>query len=89
MNFRKMLTTVDAHTEGNPERVVIGGVPPTPGKTMLEKVKYVRNNRDYLRTLLVHEPRGHSNMYASLLKKTNHSQKDNIKTYSLEQSFSF
>lgn len=67
MNFRKMLTTVDAHTEGNPERVVIGGVPPTPGKTMLEKVKYVRNNRDYLRTLLVHEPRGHSNMYASLL----------------------
>ncbi len=67
MNLRKMLTAVDAHTAGNPERVVIGGAPPIPGKTMLEKAEYMRNNLDYLRTLLIHEPRGHSNMYASLL----------------------
>ena len=67
MNFTKIITAIDAHTEGNPERVVTGGVPPIPGKTMLEKSWYARENLDYLRTMLVHEPRGHSNMYAALL----------------------
>jgi proline racemase len=67
MNFKKLLSAVDAHAEGNPERVVISGVPPIPGETMLEKSKYVRDHMDYLRTLLVHEPRGHGNMYASLV----------------------
>jgi len=67
MKFSRMLTAVDSHTGGNAERVVIGGVPPIPGNTMLEKLKYVRRNIDYLRTFLCHEPRGHGNMYASLL----------------------
>lgn len=67
MNFKKIITAIDAHTEGNPERVVTGGIPPIPGKTMLEKSWYARENLDYLRTMLVHEPRGHSNMYAALL----------------------
>ena len=67
MKFDKLITAIDTHTEGNPERVVTGGIPFIPGITMLEKSKYVRNNLDYLRTLLVHEPRGHSNMYAALL----------------------
>ena len=67
MKFDKLITAIDTHTEGNPERVVTGGIPFIPGKTMLEKSKYVRNNLDYVRTLLVHEPRGHSNMYAALL----------------------
>jgi proline racemase len=67
MNFTKMITAIDTHTEGNPERVVTGGIPSIPGKTMLEKSKYARDNLDDLRCLLVHEPRGHSNMYAALL----------------------
>jgi len=67
MMFRKMITAIDSHTEGNPERVVTGGIPSIPGKTMLEKSKYVRDNMDYIRTLLIDEPRGHGNMYASLL----------------------
>jgi proline racemase len=67
MNFTRIITAIDTHTEGNPERVVTGGIPPIPGKTMLEKSKYARDHLDYIRTLLVHEPRGHSNMYAALL----------------------
>ena len=67
MNFTRMISTIDTHTEGNPERVVTGGIPAIPGDTMLEKSKYARANLDYLRTMLVHEPRGHSNMYAALL----------------------
>ncbi|MBW1730258.1 MAG: proline racemase family protein [Deltaproteobacteria bacterium] len=67
MRFDRLLTTIDAHAEGNPERVVLSGIPYIPGSTMLEKSKYVRSNLDYLRTFLVHEPRGHSNMYAALV----------------------
>jgi proline racemase len=67
MNFTKIITAIDTHTEGNPERVVTGGIPSIPGKTMLEKSKYVRDHMDYLRTMLVHEPRGNNNMYAALL----------------------
>ena len=55
MNFTKIITAIDAHTEGNPERVVTGGVPLIPGKTMLEKSWYARENLDYLRTMLVHD----------------------------------
>ncbi len=67
MNFTKIITAIDTHTEGNPERVVTGGIPSIPGETMLEKSKNARDNLDYLRSMLVHEPRGHSNMYAALL----------------------
>jgi len=67
MKFSRIFTAIDSHTGGNAERVVIGGAPPIPGETMLEKLKYVRDHLDHLRTFLVHEPRGHSNMFASLL----------------------
>jgi proline racemase len=67
MRFTRMLTAVDSHTGGNSERVVTGGLPPLPGDTMLEKLKYVRDHMDWLRTFLCHEPRGHNAMYASLV----------------------
>jgi len=67
MKFNKMITAIDAHTEGNPERVVVAGIPVIPGESMLEKANFVRENLDHLRTLMVYEPRGHSNMYASLI----------------------
>ncbi len=67
MKFKRVLSAVDTHAGGSPERVVVGGLPPIPGETMLEKARYVRGNLDHLRTLLVHEPRGHGNMYASLI----------------------
>jgi len=76
MKFSRMLTAVDSHTGGNAERVVVAGAPPVPGETMLEKLKYVRDHWDHLRTLLVHEPRGHSNMFVSLLTPPTVSEAD-------------
>ncbi len=67
MRLNKIFTVVDAHTEGNPERVVISGIPPIPGDSMLEKGRYVRAHLDHLRTFFTHEPRGHENMYAALV----------------------
>lgn len=67
MRFKEMLTTVDLHTEGGPVRVVTGGIPNIPGKTMLEKRDFARQNLDYLRTALVNEPRGHDSMWACIM----------------------
>jgi proline racemase len=63
----QVITTVDSHTEGNPTRVVVAGVEPIPGSTVLEKREYLRLHRDHLRELLVHEPRGGGLMCAVLL----------------------
>jgi len=58
MKFKKLITTVDSHTEGQPTRVVTAGFPDIPGKTMIAKKEFVKKNLDYLRTAILHEPRG-------------------------------
>jgi len=58
MRFKKLITTVDSHTEGQSTRVVIGGLPNLPGKTMAEKRDFMKQNLDHLRTAILHEPRG-------------------------------
>lgn len=67
MKFHRVLTTVDFHTEGEPVRVVTGGIPNIPGKTMPEKRDFARQNMDYVRTALLNEPRGHSGMWACVM----------------------
>lgn len=66
MRFERMLTSIDTHTGGEPTRNVIGGLPRIPGKTPGEKMVYLRDHMDWLRTLLMHEPRGHSVMSGAL-----------------------
>ena len=51
------------HTGGEPVRIVESGYPPIPGATILDKRRYVRAELDHLRTALIHEPRGHFDMY--------------------------
>ena len=54
---------VDYHTGGEPFRIVTGGVPPLEGTTILERRRFARDHLDRFRRLLVHEPRGHADMY--------------------------
>ena len=61
------LTTIDAHTAGEPLRIITGGWPPPKGRTILEKRRFVREHHDHLRRLLMFEPRGHADMYGCLL----------------------
>ena len=61
------ITTIDAHTEGEPFRVVTGGYPEIPGETILARRRYVRDHLDHLRTALMWEPRGHADMYGCLV----------------------
>jgi trans-L-3-hydroxyproline dehydratase len=61
------ISTVDAHTEGEPLRIITEGYPEIKGNTMLEKRQYLVNNLDHLRQLLMFEPRGHADMYGALI----------------------
>jgi proline racemase len=61
------ITTVDAHTAGEPFRVVTGGFPELEGDTMLAKRRDARARFDRLRTALMWEPRGHADMYGCLV----------------------
>jgi proline racemase len=55
--------TVDYHTGGEPFRIVTAGVEPLPGRTILDKRRFALEHLDDVRKLLVHEPRGHADMY--------------------------
>lgn len=67
MEFRRSYTTVDAHTAGEPLRIVTAGIPLIPGATMLAKRQWVRENLDHVRRALMLEPRGHADMYGCYL----------------------
>ena len=57
------ITTTEMHTGGEPVRIVESGYPPIRGDTILDKRRYVKENLDHLRRVLMHEPRGHFDMY--------------------------
>lgn len=59
-------TTIDAHTAGEPLRIITSGFPDLPGDTILEKRQYARTHYDHLRRALMFEPRGHADMYGCL-----------------------
>ena len=61
------ITTIDMHTGGEPLRVIIGGLPPIEGRTVLEKRRFFREHYDHLRTGLMWEPRGHADMYGAVV----------------------
>ncbi len=61
------LATIDAHTAGEPLRIITDGWPDIPGNTILTKRAYAREHHDHLRRALMLEPRGHADMYGCLL----------------------
>jgi proline racemase len=61
------ITTIDAHAEGEPLRVITGGIDSPPGATILEKRRYAQTHLDTLRQTLMFEPRGHADMYGALI----------------------
>jgi trans-L-3-hydroxyproline dehydratase len=61
------ITTIDAHTAGEPFRVIIAGFPELHGETILERRRYAQDHLDHLRTALMWEPRGHADMYGCIV----------------------
>jgi len=58
---------IDAHTCGNPVRVVAGGAPRLDGATIAERRRHFMAEFDWIRTGLMFEPRGHDLMSGSML----------------------
>jgi 4-hydroxyproline epimerase len=63
----KTFFCVDAHTCGNPVRLVAGGGPLLEGANMSEKRQHFLKEYDWIRTGLMFEPRGHDMMSGSIL----------------------
>jgi 4-hydroxyproline epimerase len=65
--MKKTFFCIDAHTCGNPVRLVAGGGPTLEGKTMSEKRQHFLREYDWIRKGLMFEPRGHDMMSGSIL----------------------
>jgi proline racemase len=61
------ISTIDAHTAGEPLRVITSGFPQLLGDSILAKRRYARQHLDQLRTALMWEPRGHADMYGCIV----------------------
>jgi len=61
------ITAIDAHTGGEPFRVIVNGFPELKGNTILERRRFAKEHYDNLRTALMWEPRGHADMYGCIL----------------------
>jgi len=67
MEFERVVSAFDYHTEGEPMRIVSSGVPRLEGRTMLEQSQEFARRHDELRRLVIDEPRGHGAMCAAFL----------------------
>ncbi len=75
-DFEQQFTAVDSHTLGQFTRVVVSGFPEIKGNTMIEKKKFLEENCQDIRTALMHEPRGHADMFGSVLMEPVHEEAD-------------
>lgn len=61
------LKTIDAHAEGGPLRLIVDGFPSPRGRTMAEKIGWLKRHADHLRSGLLLEPRGHRDLCGAVL----------------------
>lgn len=70
MTKRTTFHCIDAHTCGNPVRLVYRGGPELEGESMLDRQQHFMAEFDWVRTSLMFEPRGHAMMSGSILYPT-------------------
>ncbi len=73
--YQHVFHAVDTHTAGEPTRVVVAGVPFLQG-TMAQKRRQLQEEHDVIRTTLMHEPRGHADMFGAIIMEPAHPQAD-------------
>jgi 4-hydroxyproline epimerase len=72
----KTFFCIDAHTCGNPVRLVAGGAPILKGSNMMEKRLHFLREFDWIRQGLMFEPRGHDMMSGSILYPPHDAEND-------------
>lgn len=83
--MKKTFLCIDAHTCGNPVRLVAGGGPVLKGKDMSEKRQHFIREYDWIRKGLMFEPRGHDMMSGSILFPP-HDPKNDVAVLFIETS---
>ena len=73
MSFKRMIHAVETHS-GEPMRVITGGVPHIPGDTVYEQMKWLEQNDDQLRQLMLREPRGYPPLCCNLIVPPKHEE---------------
>lgn len=73
---RTKFVCIDAHTCGNPVRVITEGHPNLIGETINEKRQHFIKDYDWIRKGLMFEPRGHDMMSGSFLFPPHHPEND-------------
>ena len=76
MRWKKTVTMVEAHAEGEVGRIVTGGVGKLPGKTILETLNWLNSDGHDLRYFMVNEPRGSAQMSTCLALPAKHPDAD-------------
>jgi proline racemase len=64
---RLTVQTLDLHCAGEPLRMIRSGFPDVPLLPVLERRSWLREHADHVRRAVVHEPRGHRDMYGAVL----------------------
>lgn len=65
--FDNRIVTIDSYTQGEPTRLLVGGIGSLPGNTMKAKRDHFETHFDHLRKLLTREPRGHRGIMAAVV----------------------
>ncbi len=65
--FDQRILTIDSHTQGEPTRLLVGGVGALHGATIKEKRDDFETRFDPVRKLLTREPRGHRGIMAAVV----------------------
>ena len=73
---RLIFDCIDAHTQGNPVRLVKGPKPELKGSSMGEKRIHFINEFDWIRTGLMFEPHGHDMMSGSFFYEPDNKKND-------------
>lgn len=63
----RRLQVIDSHTAGEPTRVVIGGAPDLGTGTMVDRLRVLREQHDWVRRVCCVEPRGSDTVVGALL----------------------
>ncbi len=76
MRISRMIQAVEAHAEGEPGRVITGGMPLLKGDTVFEKMQSMARDHDDIRLMMLREPRGNPALCCNALVPPCHPEAD-------------
>ena len=76
MRWDKSIALLQVHCQGEIGKVIVGGAPDIPGRTMLDKMNYINEVDDSLRRFVTFEPRASAHMSINLLVPPTRSDAD-------------